>query len=36
MSQLLSAFRLLDFTMLRPVPALGARFEIYELFISLM
>jgi hypothetical protein len=35
MSQVLGAFGLLDFTMLRPVLA-GTRFETYELFISLI
>jgi hypothetical protein len=34
-SQLLGAFGLLDFTMLCPF-SLGARFEIYEWFISLI
>jgi hypothetical protein len=32
MSQVLGAFGLLDFTMLRPV-LIGARFETYEPFI---
>jgi hypothetical protein len=36
MSQVLGAFGLLDFTMLRPVLVLGARFETYEPFISLI
>jgi hypothetical protein len=35
-SQILGAFGLLDFTMLRPVLACGARFETYESFISLI
>jgi hypothetical protein len=35
MSQVLSAFRLLHFTMLRQL-SLGARFETYEMFISLI
>jgi hypothetical protein len=35
MSELLGAFRLLDFTMLRPF-SLGARFETYETFIYLI
>jgi hypothetical protein len=35
MSQVLGAFGQLDFTMLWPV-WLGSRFEIYELFISLI
>jgi hypothetical protein len=35
MSQLLGAFGLLDFTMLRPF-SFGARFETYEPFIYLI
>jgi hypothetical protein len=35
MSEVLGAFGLLDFTMLRPV-LVGARFETYEPFISLI
>jgi hypothetical protein len=35
MSQVLSAFGLLNFTMLGPF-SLGARFETYEAFISLI
>jgi hypothetical protein len=35
MSQVLSAFGLLDFTILRPV-LLGGSFETYEQFISLI
>ena len=35
MSQVLGAFGLLDFNMLRPI-RLGARFETYEPFISLI
>jgi hypothetical protein len=34
-SQVLGAFGLLDFTILRPV-SLGGRFETYEQFISLI
>jgi hypothetical protein len=35
MGQVLGAFGMLDFTMLRPF-SLGARFETYEPFISLI